>query len=92
MARYINDPLFVDPLYAQYQKSQGECKRFPLTALSPYPIVDPYRSRLGWGSRFRSQHNGICPPGYVLGKHNMCYPINEEIGTFYTIDFKGPPK
>lgn len=82
----LAQPGFVDPLYLQYQKPPGECtRRFPLTAVTPYPMVDPARMRLGWGQKFRSQYRGICPLGFMGGANNMCYPTVEQTSLFYKV-------
>jgi hypothetical protein len=57
---------------------------------TPYPLVDPYRRRLGEGLRFRSQHEGICPLGWKIGENQYCHPIEEESeGLFYKRDIPG---
>lgn len=88
----LNHPRYIDPLYrpyhTDYEKSQW---RFPHVIPTGYPLVDPYRRHLGWGNTFRSQHEGYCPPGWRVGKHNHCVPLEPESwGMFYTDEFTKP--
>lgn len=80
-------PPFTDPLYAPYvEKSVTgpfSCNVSKYKHIPPYPLVDPARMRVGEGIRFRSQYDGICPLGYVMGPNNLCIAQDEPIGRFY---------
>lgn len=81
-------PPFTDPLYAPYLDKQSSnqwgCNISPYKSNPDYPVTDNARMRLGWGWRARSQYEGICPPGYIMGPNQMCYQMDEPIGYFYS--------
>lgn len=76
---------FIDPMYAPYHDKEAH------KINTQYPLVDSRRRPMGQRLSFRSQHEGYCPPGYVIGENNMCFEKEEEsYGTFYTSKFKDP--
>lgn len=81
-------PPFTDPLYAPYllkdSSNKWGCNISPYKRNPSYPVVDPGRLRLGWGVQFRSQYEGLCPIGYVMGANNVCHQMDEPIGYFYS--------
>jgi len=88
----IGHPRYIDPLYRPYHTDYSKSPlRSPSAIPTKYPLVDPYRRHLGQGNTFRSQHEGICPPGYRTGQRNMCIPLEPESwGMFYTNEYTKP--
>ena len=81
----LGHPNFIDPLYKPYHTDYSISPlKFPQAINTPYPLVDHHRRHLGKGLNFRSQHAGICPPGYIVGQNNMCLMTRPLRGTFYT--------
>lgn len=83
--RVLGHPMYIDPLYRPYHTDYSKSPyRSPNPIPPKYPLVDPARQHLGWGNAFRSQHEGYCPPGWYMDKHNYCIPEEPESwGTFY---------
>lgn len=82
----LGDPAYIDPLYRPYHTDYSKSPyRRPYVPNTGYPLIDPYRRRMGWGQIFRSQHEGICPPGFRCAGRNLCIPLEPESwGMFYT--------
>ncbi len=89
----LNHPRYIDPLYRPYHTDYSKSQwRFPHVIDTKYPLVDPYRRHLGWGNTYRSQHEGICQPGWRIGKHNHCVPLEPESwGMFATDEYVNTP-
>lgn len=85
----LGDPSFIDPLYRPYQTDYSKSPYLhPGVINTGYPLVDPYRRFLGRGLNHRSQHEGICPPGYRSGARNECILLEpESFGMFYTNEY-----
>ena len=85
-SKNLYDATFIDPLYRPYQTDYNFSPyKHPGVINTGYPQVDPYRRHLGWGQIHRSQHEGICPPGFRPGDKNLCYPDEpESYGLFYS--------
>ena len=81
-------PPYTDPLYAPYLDKQRVgyygCNTSGYKHNPAYPVVDPARMKVGRGWRARTQYEGICPPGYVMGPNSMCFQMDEPIGYFYS--------
>lgn len=84
----LKNPAYIDPLYRPYYTDYSKSPLIhPYAINTKYPLIDPYRRRLGLGMTFRSQHEGICPAGYRSAGRNLCIPLEPESwGTFYTND------
>ena len=82
----LGNPAYIDPLYRPYHTDYSKSPwKFPAVINTGYPLVDPYRRHLGWGQIHRTQHEGICPPGFRSGGRNLCIPLEPESwGMFYT--------
>lgn len=82
----LGKPEFIDPLYRPYHTDYSKSPyKFPYVINTGYPLVDPYRRRMGWGQIFRSKQEGICPEGFRSAGRGLCIPLEPESwGMFYT--------